>query len=382
MDNTAQPTEWQSKQHFHVLDGLRGVAALAVVVFHFMEWVIADYTQNFIGHGFLAVDFFFCLSGFVIGYAYDSRLPHMGLRAFFTARLIRLHPLVLAGTVLGIIGLVADPFADNTSGHSWTYFFITFISSVFLIPLPIMEERGFNLFGLNAPAWSLFWEYIANILYAFILIRLPKKALWILVIMAAGGILWVSHHSGNLMGGWSGGTFADGGVRMVYSFMAGLLIYRCGWVIRHRLGFVVMALLLLVALLMPSSSLNWLTESIAVLVYFPLLVALGAGAAVSGASEKVCVFFGKISYPLYMTHYVGIWWFGNYLITHHPATDTLVPVITVGTLALVLFAYLVMTFYDQPLRGFLTRKTKARQSAVANDFSRLDSLFRFLKKMI
>src|SRR3954471_17427791 len=77
----------KSKQHFEILDGLRGVAALAVVIFHFMEWVYTDPSKNFIGHGFLAVDFFFCLSGFVIGYAYDNRIEKMGTMKFFTSRL-------------------------------------------------------------------------------------------------------------------------------------------------------------------------------------------------------------------------------------------------------------------------------------------------------
>src|SRR5215213_4364642 len=89
-----------TKQHFEILDGLRGIAALAVVIFHFMEWVFTDVSKNFIGHGFLAVDFFFCLSGFVIGYAYDDRIAKMGLRRFFTSRIIRLHPLVIAGSIL------------------------------------------------------------------------------------------------------------------------------------------------------------------------------------------------------------------------------------------------------------------------------------------
>lgn len=72
------PDLLKTKQHFQVLDGLRGVAALGVVVFHFMEWVFPDFSRNFIGHGFLAVDFFFCLSGFVIGYAYDHRIEKLG----------------------------------------------------------------------------------------------------------------------------------------------------------------------------------------------------------------------------------------------------------------------------------------------------------------
>ena len=70
----ASPDILKTKQHFVILDGLRGIAALAVVIFHFMEWIYPDSSKNFIGHGFLAVDFFFCLSGFVIGYAYDDRM--------------------------------------------------------------------------------------------------------------------------------------------------------------------------------------------------------------------------------------------------------------------------------------------------------------------
>src|ERR1700753_3283915 len=94
------------KRHFHLLDGLRGVAALCVVLFHFMEVVISDYSKNFIGHGFLAVDFFFCLSGFVIGYAYDDRIKEIGVLKFFKQRLIRLHPLVVFGSVLGLAGFL------------------------------------------------------------------------------------------------------------------------------------------------------------------------------------------------------------------------------------------------------------------------------------
>jgi peptidoglycan/LPS O-acetylase OafA/YrhL len=101
----------KTKGHFEILDGLRGVAALAVVIFHFMEWVFTDYSKNFIGHGFLAVDFFFCLSGFVIGYAYDDRIQKMGIKEFFKSRLIRLHPLVVLGSVLGLLGFFLDPFA-------------------------------------------------------------------------------------------------------------------------------------------------------------------------------------------------------------------------------------------------------------------------------
>lgn len=191
----------KTKQHFEILDGLRGVAALSIVIFHFMEWIQPDINKNFIGHGFLAVDFFFCLSGFVIGYAYDDRMGKMGVREFFRRRLIRLHPLVILGAVLGLLGLFLDPFATPIP-YSIGKLALLFICSLLLIPLPIMEERFFNNFALNAPAWSLFWEYIANIFYAFILCRIGRRSLIILTILAAVGICIVSYRAGNLLGGW------------------------------------------------------------------------------------------------------------------------------------------------------------------------------------
>jgi len=178
--NIIAPENLQVKQHFEILDGLRGVAALAVVIFHFMEWVYADASQNFIGHGFLAVDFFFCLSGFVIGYAYDDRIAQMGVWGFFKARLIRLHPLVIAGSVLGLLAFLFDRFGGHAELYSAGKIILTFICSLLLIPLPVMADRSFNLFGFNAPSWSLFWEYAANIAYALILYKLGRSYLLVL----------------------------------------------------------------------------------------------------------------------------------------------------------------------------------------------------------
>ena len=89
--NRIAPSILKTRQHFEILDGLRGIAAFSIVTFHFMEWVYVDASRNFIGHGFLAVDFFFCLSGFVIAYAYDDRIAKMGVIEFFKSRLIRLQ---------------------------------------------------------------------------------------------------------------------------------------------------------------------------------------------------------------------------------------------------------------------------------------------------
>src|SRR5690606_11133325 len=290
----AKPEYLKSKKHFEVLDGLRGIAALAIVIFHFMEWIYPDPSHNFIGHGFLAVDFFFCLSGFVIGYAYDDRIKAMGLKEFFKSRLIRLHPLVIFGSVLGLLAFLFDPFSGESELYNTGRIILLFICSAFLIPFPSMEERGFNIFGLNAPSWSLFWEYVANIVYVFVLYKLGKKYTAVLLLLAALGLAYTAFSAGNLLGGWNGDTFWHGGARISYSFLAGLFIYRNNWIIKNKLGFLGLSILLIFAFITPHFSFNWFTELLTVLIYFPLLVSLGAGSILS-KSNKVCQFLGDIS---------------------------------------------------------------------------------------
>ena len=358
MDTKPAATILQTKQHFEILDGLRGVAALSVVTFHFMEWVYSDYGKNFIGHGFLAVDFFFCLSGFVIGYAYDDRIAKMGVLEFFKSRIIRLHPMVIAGSILGLLAFLFDPFGGHPELYSTGKIILAFFCSILLIPFPVIADRGFNLFSFNAPAWSLFWEYVANIVYAFVLYKIARRYLLVLTILAAVAICVVCYHAGNLMGGWSGATFWDGSVRISYSFLAGLLIYRSGWIIKNKLGFIGVSVLLFLAFVMPFSKWNWLSEPLAILFYFPLLIALGAGATLRSGLKNVCVFLGKISYPLYMTHYAMLWMFGNYYGSHKPGTMQLTFIVIAALILLVGAAYLIMIVYDMPVRKYLSDKRK------------------------
>ncbi|WP_066721730.1 acyltransferase family protein [Sphingomonas pituitosa] len=97
------------KPHFDVLDGLRGTAALLVVAFHIQGiTVLFEASRLLLPHAYLAVDFFFALSGFVVGYAYDDRWGRMTVREFLARRLVRLHPLVVLGTVLGLASYCVD----------------------------------------------------------------------------------------------------------------------------------------------------------------------------------------------------------------------------------------------------------------------------------
>ncbi len=114
------------KPHYPILDGLRGTAAILVVAFHLIEAnypVLADHPMH---HGYLAVDFFFLLSGFVIGYAYDDRWPSMSVKTFFKIRLVRLHPLVVISIVIGSIAYWFDPFSQSIPARrfseiTWRY---------------------------------------------------------------------------------------------------------------------------------------------------------------------------------------------------------------------------------------------------------------------
>jgi peptidoglycan/LPS O-acetylase OafA/YrhL len=351
------PALLQTKQHFEILDGLRGIAAVAVVIFHFMEIAVPEYPENFIAHGYLAVDFFFCLSGFVIAYAYDNRIKSIGVAQFFRLRLIRLHPLVVIGSVLGILSFIFDPFSHIAAGFSTGKLLLVFIASCLMIPYPVVPERFFNLFHLNPPTWSLLWEYIANILYALLLFKLRNKLLWILTILAAVSLIYTAVVYKNLSVGWGVGNIAGGGVRVLYSFLAGLLVYRCNWIIRSPIGFISVGILLLLAFLVPySDAVNWITEPLIVIFYFPLLVALGAGARLSESLRKICIFSGAISYPLYMVHYPFIWLFFGYIETQKPPLKQWVMVTAVAVILLIVFSWLVMLFVDIPLRNYLKKR--------------------------
>lgn len=353
------PTLPTTKQHFEILDGLRGVAAIAVVIFHFMEIAIPDSTKNFIAHGYLAVDFFFCLSGFVIAYAYDSRMEKIGVAQFLKLRFIRLHPLVVIGSVIGLIAFLFDPYSSLVAAFSAGKIALMFVASCLLIPYASVPQRYFNIFHLNPPTWSLFWEYIANIVYALVLIKLRNKALWILAFVAAILLCYESHNADYLGVGWSGDNFFGGSIRVFYSFLIGILVYRSNWLINSRVGFVSASLLLLLVFFVPfSSKTNWLVDPLIVIFYLPFLVALGAGARLAAPLRAICTFSGEISYPLYMVHYPFIWLFLSYVEKKKPGMDQLEIIIPIGVLLLIGLAYAVMVFLDIPIRSYLKASVK------------------------
>lgn len=367
-------TYLNSKPHYEILDGLRGVAAVIVVFFHLLEAHASGPLNQVINHGYLAVDFFFVLSGFVIGYAYDDRWGKMTLKDFFRRRLIRLQPMVVMGMFIGAVFFFfgsEDMFPGIDKVSVWKLLLIFVIGSTLLPVPPSMEIRGWGeMHPLNGPAWSLFFEYIANILYALVIRRFSKFLLTLLVVIAGAVLLHyaLTNPIGGLAGGWKldGPQLRVGFTRLMYPFFAGLLISRLGFCIRIKYAFEVCSLLLLVALAFPRLGgeehfwMNGLYEALCVIVLFPVIVAMGAGGKLSGSFfSKGCNFLGKISYPLYITHYPVIYLYWNWVTPRHLSWWQVWPATLLIALFCVMMAYACLKLYDEPVRNWLSgRKRK------------------------
>ena len=375
-DATSTDAATPAKNHYVVLDGLRGVASLVVVVFHLFEAYSGGSPQKqIINHGYLAVDFFFLLSGFVIAYAYDDRWGKMSQWEFYKRRLVRLQPMIIVGGLIGAALFAFQHFSifpKLPAVSAWQVLGVMLVGFV-MIPLPKSADiRGWDeIYPLNGPQWSLFYEYIGNILYAAGMRKLSNRALGVFV--AAAGLalvhLLVFGGRGDLIGGWAldANGVRIGLTRMLFPFFAGVLLMRLGKRIRVGNAFAVCSLLLIAILAFPRFGgaeapwLNGLYEALCVIVVFPLIVAIGAGEkSVDSASVRVARVFGDLSYPLYITHYPLIYIYTGWVVDKKvPAAQG--ALVGAGVfVAAVAIAYACLKLYDQPARRWLAGKVLAR----------------------
>ena len=381
-----------SKPRYAILDGLRGVAALVVILFHGFETYIPFFGTQHINHGYLAVDFFFVLSGFVIGYAYDDRWDRMSTWSFFKRRLIRLHPMVVAGTLFGACLFFfgeSDYFSLIGGTEPWK-FFLCIVLGLLMIPAGTgLDIRGWGeTNSLNGPNWSLTFEYIGNILYAFVLRRLPTVVLGMLCVASAFLTM-------NLALGWDvfgffaqpkydviGGSITPdqmyvGFSRLLYPFLCGLLISRLlpkfitkenpsGSPLGIRGGFWWASLLLVVLFAVPqiggkSCVADGLYQVFAIVVMFPVIVLIGAGSKTTDKrSAKWCETLGNLSYPLYITHfplmYMQMAWVSSHKdspVWHHVVLNLGILLVAIG------IAWAFLKLYDEPVRAWLKKKLYA-----------------------
>lgn len=370
-----------TKPHYEVLNGFRGVAALIVVWYHIFESFATSQLDQVINHGYLAVDFFFILSGFVIAYAYDDRFGRGGMSAlvFIKRRIIRLHPMVILGAVLGgLLFYTQGCEFWEVSRIAVGTFLVSLLLHLFLLPVvpgSTYEVRGIGeMFPLNGPAWSLFYEYVGNLLYVLILRKLPTILLSVFVGLIGVLLFWQSVYG--VLGGVGFGFALNeegilgGPLRLLFSFSAGLLLARFmrvhkGFSLSY--AFLVGSLLIILICALPritmdapvegTFSWNGLYEALCVLFLFPFIVNIGANERIENPFLlRICRFLGDISYPLYIVHYPFLYlyfaWVNN---NEHTFLSSIH-----GALALyfgcIVLAYISLKVYDIPVRKWLTSK--------------------------
>lgn len=369
-----------SKPRYEILDGLRGVAAMIVVAFHLFETYSAGPAEQILNHGYLAVDFFFVLSGYVIGYAYDDRFSKMGTWGFFKRRLIRLQPMVIAGTLIGAALFYfgdAPGFGLVATTPVWKMLLVMALGCLMLPLLPMWDIRGWQEVNpLNGAIWSLMWEYIGNILYALFIRRFSK--LWLGIFVALSSLLTIDLAMNidgtgllkerlwaqfTVIGGFglSPDQLYIGCARLLYPFFAGLLLSRLGWKINVRGGFWWCSLIVAAILVMPCAGkgefgwVNGLYCTIAILALFPLVVIMGAGSETTDAKTTAwCKWLGAISYPLYITHYPWIYIQMKWAADHRdlPLGTHIAVAVSIFLISIAI-AWACLKLYDEPAREWL-----------------------------
>lgn len=299
------------KLRFDALDGLRGLAAIAVMVFHYTE----HNGLHWIGNSWVAVDLFFVLSGFVIAYSYADKIAGgMHFTRFLALRWTRLGPLYLVGLAMGVTALVVtlklDPPRAVVPTLQWIWAAILglfWFPDVNDIKWPFAGDtvRG-AIFPLNIPAWSLFFELAVNVLFFTRLRSTGRAAGRVWILLAWMGFILLTWRWHILNPGWSSNWhgLVLGMLRVTAEFFLGALIWQQGWHLSwlaRRMRFAAIAVgagcLLAFASTEPWAAL------INTVVGVPLTITFLAGVDLSGWAQRVCRLLGEISYPLYILHY-------------------------------------------------------------------------------
>lgn len=369
------PVAEDARPRYELLDGLRGIAAMLVIWYHFFEGFATSPTDQVINHGYLAVDFFFVLSGFVIGYAYHNRWKSgMTAGRFMLRRVIRLHPMVVLSVILGAVAwLVQGSVKWDGTPVPADNLLVALLLGLILIPVfpgAGADVRGNGeMFPLNGPSWSLFFEYIGSILYALILHRLSIRALRAVVIVS--GLCLAASAFSNMSGAYHigmGWTLADYGFlggffRLSFSFSTGLLLSRTFRKRKIRGAFWICTAIMAALMVCPyiggpePSVWNAVYDSVAILFIFPVLVYVGAcGTTTDSFSTGLCSFLGELSYPVYVVHYPVMYLFYAWVWANGYSFPEVWPVCCALFAGIILMAWLAFQFYDTPVRAWLSAR--------------------------
>jgi peptidoglycan/LPS O-acetylase OafA/YrhL len=344
-----------TKQRFVVLDGLRGVAAFFVAYFHAGR---GFGFPIYPAHAYLAVDFFFCLSGFVISYAYDNQIQNGASFAKFAAlRLARLYPIIFISVIFGAVAFYCVPALRAQPGSILEATLLT-MSAFTMIPAGLFFHL--SAFPFDVPLWSLFFELVANFIYFFEVNGTTKSLTKYAIIFGCFGLtlVFIIYNVGSLetvgAAGWR--SFSAAFSRVFYSFFAGVVIFRFNlYKLVPRTAPLGIALLLTLVFACPAIHTTWLYDAFAVICLFPLIVASGANTASDTNMPAVWSFLGQLSYPLYVMH--EIVFRAMYNIFHDGRFYQVYPALflTLSLALAVLVSYVILISFDLPVRRQLLR---------------------------
>lgn len=334
----------EKRRAFHTLDGIRGIAALIVVLFHIGPF----YGLPMPPETFLAVDLFFLLSGFVVAYAYEHRLERGGfLSEFVKIRLIRLYPLYILGL---LIACVLPVLQIIHGGGQWT-------------ALRLAEQVGLDLFMLggvlNTPTWTLAPELLANLLYGVFIKRLTAPILIGITIIGAVILTYWERQYQTVNAGWAH-HYLPAISRATFSFFFGVLLQKVIGDRRKVRNWVAWGSLVAAGALLafyPPKAEQQYYELALVLVAFPALVAVACMSEPGPKSGRVFRFLGLVSYAVYALH-EPIAAVIRHILSRVAHLDEATAHAVAGfgfMAAIVLIAWLADEFYDAPVRRWLAR---------------------------
>jgi peptidoglycan/LPS O-acetylase OafA/YrhL len=356
------------KKRFVVLDGMRGLAALAIITDHIDSPLLSAALSG----RALAVDFFFVLSGFVLSHVYADRLASgMSWQAFMRARVIRLYPLYLAGLVAGAMVLAIEVWKGWRLA-SWSSMASASGLGLLMLPTPLAwSPSPYNIFPFDGPAWSLFFEMLANLAFGIFFLRLSNRVLLAIVAVGAASLALTVAHFGGIASAYNWQNFVVGFPRVTFGFFAGVLVHR--FCLKRPAPAVpawAAFAALLAVLMFPAHGLwrAWF-DLAAALVVFPLLVAVSAGAEPRGWLARAASWLGLLSYGIYILHVPVRDWINLSLAVLVPAVH--LPGVAEAALvagAAIAVAAALHVVYDEPVRRRLLRRRRgARETASGVD---------------
>lgn len=348
-----------------VLDGLRGVAAFAILYLHYP--LPGGFTRYLPG-AYLAVDLFFILSGFVIAKAYGQRLQQgMPLTQFAVTRVIRLYPLYIAGTALAAALLFLSLLSNGEIYDNSRSYLATLGFSFLFLPTPTgLSSDSYWVYPLNFVAWSLLWELASNLLYAATHRWLKPWLLGALVLAGAVATGVLVYDFGSAEIGPTTDTFWGGAARAAFGFFAGVALYHmAGHVRLPKLPFWLLGSTLVVAFAHPFPLSVWIQDLAAIILLFPAIVAFGAHSQGSDAEQSLSHWLGYLSYPVYALQIPlyailasGLRWTVGWPVETAPMLRMAVFFAFVIGLSLIAARY-----FDDPVRRALTQRFASRSSA-------------------